>query len=351
MTNVFKDVAVPPNWDQLADGVLSGTWLTRKEAREILDADELQLLPLLQATFRIRRHYFGRKVKLNMLLNAKSGLCPEDCGYCSQSIVSNAPIPKYALLDRETLLAGAREAYARGAGTFCIVASGRGPSRSETTRIADIVREITTELPLKVCACLGQLTADQASQLQDAGVKRYNHNLNTSSAYHDQVVTTHSYEERLNTLNKVKQAGMSPCSGIIIGMGESLEDRIEMAYALRELDADSIPVNFLHPIPGTPMEGLSPVRPMDGLRMLALLRFVCPDKEIRVAGGRELTLRSLQPLALYAANSIFLGDYLTTSGQEWKKDHEMLEDLGFEVERITPEVSEEWETTLRTIPE
>lgn len=344
----FSPVAL---WEQLADKALTGIVPSRDEARALLESDDVQLLPLMQAAFRVRMHYFGRKVKLNMLLNAKSGLCPEDCGYCSQSIVSNAPIAKYALLDRDTLLAGAREAYARGAGTFCIVASGRGPSRGETARIADVVREITAELPLKVCACLGRLTDDQANLLQDAGVKRYNHNLNTSSAYHDQVVSTHTYDDRLQTLHKVKQAGMSPCSGIIIGMGESLDDRIDMVFALRELGADSIPVNFLHPIEGTPMADKKPVRPMEALRMLALLRFVCPDKEIRVAGGRELTLRSLQPLALYAANSIFLGDYLTTSGQEWRKDHDMLEDMGFEIERVTPEVSGEWEAESRPIPE
>ncbi|MGN7456703.1 biotin synthase BioB [Paenibacillus pasadenensis] len=340
----------PSLWEKLADKALAGSPPSREEARLVLEADRLELLPLLQAAFRVRSHHFGRKVKLNRILNAKSGLCPEDCGYCSQSIVSSADIASYALLRPEAMLEAARKAYAQGVGTFCIVASGRGPSRRETARVAEAVRAIQAELPLKICACLGQLTAEQAAELREAGVQRYNHNLNTSAAHHGQVVSTHSYEDRLQTLDRVREAGLSPCSGIIAGLGETIDDRIEMAFALRELGADSIPVNFLHPVEGTPMGGSERVSPADALRLLALLRFVCPDKEIRVAGGRELTLRSLQPLALYAANSIFLGDYLTTAGQEWSRDLDMLEDLGFEPERIAPDVEAAWIAQGKPLP-
>ncbi|WP_396136150.1 biotin synthase BioB [Brevibacillus brevis] len=320
------------DWTAYAKKALNRDVLSREEALSVLHAADDELLLLLQAAFQVRRHFFGKKVKLNMILNAKSGLCPEDCGYCSQSIVSTAPIPKYTMLDKETLLAGAREALSRKAGTYCIVASGRGPTEKELGQVIEAVKEIRATMPLKICACLGILSEDQASRLQEAGVHRYNHNLNTSRSNYANITTTHTYDQRVETVGTVKKAGMSPCSGVIIGMGETDEEIVEMAYALRELDADSIPVNFLNAIPGTPLEGYGRTLPQKALKVLALLRFVCPDKEIRVAGGREVNLRSMQPFALYAANSLFVGDYLTTAGQEITADHHMIEDLGFEIE-------------------
>ncbi|MDT3416654.1 MULTISPECIES: biotin synthase BioB [Brevibacillus] len=321
------------NWADYAEKALAGEGLTREEALSVLRADDDDILPLMHAAFRVRKRYYGKKVKLNMIINAKSGLCPEDCGYCSQSIVSSAPIQKYTLLDKETLLAGAREALNRMAGTYCIVASGRGPTDKELEQVIEAVREIRATMPLKICACLGLLSEEQAARLAEAGVHRYNHNLNTSRANYSNITSTHTYDQRVETVETVKQSGMSPCSGVIIGMGESDEEVVEMAYALRELDADSIPVNFLNAIPGTPLEGYGRTPALRALKVLALFRFVCPTKEIRVAGGREVNLRTLQPLALYAANSIFVGDYLTTPGQEVATDHQMIEDLGFEIER------------------
>lgn len=320
------------DWNQLADQVLQGQALTHSEALALLEANDEEVLPILYAAYQIRKHYYGKLVKLNMIINAKSGLCPEDCGYCSQSIVSSAPVSKYSMLDKETLLAGAQEALKRKAGTYCIVASGRGPSNRELEQVIEAVREIRATMPLKICACLGLLKPGQAERLAEAGVARYNHNLNTSRDHYAAITTTHSYEQREETLQTVKQAGMSPCSGVIIGMGEGLTDIVEMAFALRELGADSIPINFLHAIEGTPLAGANRTPALFALKVLALFRFVCPGKEIRVAGGREISLRSLQPLALYAVNSIFVGDYLTTSGQETALDHQMIEDLGFEIE-------------------
>jgi biotin synthase len=185
---------------------------------------------------------------------------------------------------------------------------------------------------MKICACLGLLTGEQARELRAAGVDRYNHNLNTAAGHHDRITTTHTYEDRVATIEAVKAAGISPCAGFIAGMGETDDQIVDVAYALREIDADSIPVNFLTAIPGTPLEGRDELDPRRCLRILALLRLVCPAKEIRVAGGREINLRSLQPLALYAANSIFVGDYLTTEGQAAQADWAMLDDLGFEIE-------------------
>ncbi len=319
-------------WEAVADKALTGDRLTRAEALSVLSCEDDQVLALLDAAFRVRRATFGRKVKLNVLVNAKSGICPEDCGYCSQSIVSTAEVPKYQLLSQDVLIEGAREAWTRRAGTYCIVASGRRPSKRELAEVTAAVRQIKEELPVKVCACLGLLSDDEALALREAGVDRYNHNLNTSADHHSQITTTHTYEDRVATVEAVKRAGISPCAGFIAGMGERDEQVVDVAFALREIDADSIPVNFLHAISGTPLEGRHELNPRRCLKILALLRFVCPTKEIRVAGGREVNLRSLQPLALYPANAIFLGDYLTTSGQDAESDYRMLEDLGFEIE-------------------
>lgn len=319
-------------WSALAEKALNGERISMEEGLAVLAASNDEILPLMQATFTVRKFFYGKKVKLNMIINAKSGHCPEDCGYCSQSIVSTAPVQKYTLLDKETLLAGAREAMARQAGTYCIVASGKGPTEKELDQVVDAVKEIRSTMPLKICACLGILKDGQAERLAEAGVHRYNHNLNTSKANYSAITSTHSYEQRVETIEKVKSHGMSPCSGVIIGMGESDEEIVEMAYALRDIDADSIPVNFLNAIAGTPLENAGRTPAMKGLKVLALFRFICPSKEIRVAGGREVNLRTLQPLSLYAANSLFVGDYLTTAGQEVSVDHQIIEDLGFEIE-------------------
>ena len=281
---------------------------------------------------RFEKRFFGKKVKLNLLINAKSGLCPEDCGYCSQAFGSGSNIDKYSMLEKDVLLAGARKAMERKAGTYCIVASGRGPTNKELEKVIDAVKEIKSTMPLKICACLGILKEGQAERLKEAGVDRYNHNINTSWSNFSNITTTHTYDDRINTVESAKCAGISPCSGVIIGMGESNEEIVQMAIDLRKIDADSIPVNFLNPIKGTPLENKKELTPQKCLKVLSLFRFVCPTKEIRASGGRELNLRSLQALALYPANSIFIGDYLTTQGQEPSEDYKMIADLGFEIE-------------------
>ncbi|CAG7648947.1 Biotin synthase [Paenibacillus solanacearum] len=320
------------DWCEIAEKSIRGEGISRNEALAVLESDDDELLEIMSAAFRVRKHYYGNKVKLNLIINAKSGLCPEDCGYCSQSIVSKAPISKYPLLDKDTLVDGARKALSMNVGTYCIVASGRGPSRKEMDQVIAAVKEIKSTMPMKVCACLGILNEVQATQLKEAGVDRYNHNLNTSRTNFSNITTTHTYEERVDTVEQAKLAGMSPCSGCIIGMGETDQEIVEIAYALKSLDADSIPVNFLNAIPGTPLEGYQLLNPRKCLKVLALMRFINPTKEIRVAGGREIQLRSLQAMALYAANSIFVGDYLTTEGQEAAIDRQMIEDAGFVIE-------------------
>jgi biotin synthase len=331
-------ISTASNWNRLADEILAGRPLEESEALSILQSSDDELLDLLAAAYRIRRRNFGKTVQLYFLMNAKSGLCPEDCGYCSQSKVSEAEIPRYNLLSREKLLDGARVAAERNSKTYCMVISARGPNEREMQAVTSVVPEIKEKYNLQICACLGLLTDEQAQALKDCGVDKVNHNLNTSASHYENICTTHGYEDRLTTLKAVRKAGMQLCSGGIIGMGERDQDVVDMAFALRDLGVESIPVNFLNPIDGTPLEGVAlsgsrEVNPRYALRVLAMFRFANPGSEIRIAGGREIHLRSLQPLALYAANSLFIGDYLTTKGQAPEADYRMLEDLGFQVTR------------------
>lgn len=320
-------------WNELADKVLGGSNLTEEEAISVLEAPDIEMLSILDAAYKVRKEYFGNKVKLNMIINTKTGFCPENCGYCAQSIDAKVPIQKYRMMSEEQILEGAERAHELNSGTYCIVASGRGPTNRELDTVAGAVKKIKEEYEnMRVCACLGILKPGQAEKLKNAGVDRYNHNLNTSKNHHENITTSHTYDDRVSTVEKVKDAGISPCSGVIVGMKETKQDVYHMGQALRELDADSIPVNFLHAMDGTKLEGTNELTPTYCLKVLALFRFMNPTKEIRISGGREVNLRSLQPLGLYAANSIFIGDYLTTCGQEGNKDIEMLKDMGFEID-------------------
>jgi biotin synthase len=317
----------------LARKVMEGYEVTKQEAKEILLSKDDDILSLVNAAFEIRRHYYGKKVKLNLIINAKSGLCPEDCGYCSQSIKAKTEIDRYPLVSKKTIVEGAKEAKKNKIGTYCIVMSGRRPTTNEVDTVISAVQEIKNEVEqIKICACMGLVTEEQAVKLKAAGVDRFNHNINTSANHHANITTTHHYEDRVNTIEILKNAGISPCSGVICGMGETYDDIVEMAFALKELDVDSIPVNFLHPVKGTQLEDLNELTPIHCLKILTLFRFVNPTKEIRISGGREFNLRSLQNLGLFIANSIFVGDYLTTEGQAAQEDFQLIQDLGFEIE-------------------
>jgi len=323
----------PSHWLDLAESVIQGTEVDRPPAIEILQTPDDELLNLLAGAYRIRREYFGNTVQLYFLMNAKSGLCPEDCHYCSQSKVSEAEIPRYNILNREKLLDGARVAAERNSKTYCLVISARGPNEREMKAVETIVPEIKEKYGLNICACLGLLTPEQAARLKAAGVDKVNHNLNTSDNFYSKICTTHTYGDRLATLQAVRNAGMQLCSGGIIGMGEAPSDIVDMAFSLRELAVESIPLNFLNPIEGTPLSEEGKLTPISCLKALAMFRFVNPRSELRIAGGRELHLRSLQPLGLYAANSVFVGDYLTTKGQAPEADYQMIADLGFRITR------------------
>lgn len=319
------------SWESLADQSLSSGSISRDDALSVLRADDTELLSILSAAYRVRRRHFGNTVQLYFLMNAKSGLCPEDCGYCSQSKIADTEVPKYNILQRDKLLEAAKIAKERGAKTYCLVISARGPNEREMKAVEQIVPEIKAQYGLDICACLGLLSDDQAKRLKACGVDRVNHNLNTSERYYDEICSTHGYADRVGTLKHVREAGLELCSGGIIGMGEADEDVVDMAFALHDLKVESIPLNFLNSIEGTPLQTADNLSPQYCLKALAMFRFVNPTRELRISGGREIHLRSLQPLGLYAANSLFVGDYLTTKGQAPEEDYRMIADLGFEV--------------------
>ncbi len=320
------------NWNSLADQALAGELISRDAARAVLAAPDHELLDQLAAAYRVRRHYWGNKVRLHFLLNAQSGLCPEDCNYCSQSKLSLADIEKYPMLAREKILAAADRAATLKAGTFCMVISGRSPGERVFGKVLDAIEEVKAKHNLRVCACLGLLNEDQTKRLKAAGADTVNHNLNTSESYHSEICSTHTFQDRQDTITNVHNAGISSCSGGIIGMGESDDDIIDLATSLREMNVSSVPINFLIPIEGTPLTVENTLNPRRCLRVLCLYRFILPSQKIRIAGGREVHLKSLQPLGLYPANSLFIGDYLTTEGQEAKADLEMIRDAGFILE-------------------
>ena len=320
-------------FDGIAGKAVAGELPTRDEALAVLASSDAELMDVLAAAFRVRRHFFGHRVKLNYLVNVKSGLCPEDCFYCSQRAGSDAGVLKYSWLKTDEVIASAEAGVAGGARRVCLVASGRGPTDKDIDRVTDAIGAFKERNPdVEVCACLGLLSDGQAERLAAAGTTAYNHNLNTSGGHYADICTTHEYADRVSTVTAAKQAGLSPCSGLIAGLGETDEDLVDVAFALRALAPDSVPVNFLIPFEGTPLSGQWQLSPQRCLRILAMVRLVNPDAEVRLAAGREIHLRSLQPLALYAVNSIFLGDYLTSEGQPGAADLAMIADAGFSVE-------------------
>ena len=332
-SDVTAALALAGRFRGLAEDVLADRALTRSEAHLILEAPDEELASLLWASFAVRARYFDRRVKLCVLNNARSGLCPEDCGYCSQSAVSTAEIPRYRLKPVTELLAAARAAARSGARRYCMVTSARGPSASDIAHVARAARLIRAELPeLELCVSLGLMEEPAAVTLREAGIDFVNHNLNTSRRFYPEICATHTYDERLATVGNVRRAGLSLCSGVIIGMGETDEDLVDVALELGALAPASLPVNFLIPIEGTPLGDRELPTAGRCLRALALFRLTNPRAEIRAAGGRERALGDAQPLALYAVNSIFIDGYLTTPGQQRQLAVAMIGAHGFEVE-------------------
>jgi biotin synthase len=325
------------NWSALADEALAGAVISREAARSVLHAPADELLALLDAAFRVRRARWGRRVSLHVLENAKLGACPEDCGFCSQSARHGSPGGEAPIKSVDELVDGARRAHAARAKRYCMVTATRGPSQRDLDTICEAARRIKAELDLELCASLGLLTEAKAQRLAASGVDRFNHNLETGERHYDRIVTTHTWRDRVETVRIAQRAGMDTCCGGIVGLGESDDDLLDLAFALRELDVDSVPVNFLDARPGTPLAGRPLVEPGFALRALCMFRLVHPRTDLRVAGGRELTLRALQAMALYPANSIFTQGYLTTGGATPHADHQMIRDAGFELELASGE--------------
>lgn len=323
------------NYQSLPEISLSGAALSREQAAAVLATPAAQMDELLAATLQVRQQYFGRRVKICVLLNAQSGICPEDCHYCSQSKISTAPVSKYKLLPEDTIVERAHEAASNGARRFCIVIAARGPRSKDIDHLSAAIERIKQDKAtqhLEICTSLGLMDLAQCQQLKAAGVDYVNHNLNTSESHYEKICSTHTYADRVNTLHNVQAAGLKTCSGGIVGMGETEEDILDLAYSLRELDIESIPINFLLTIPGTPLQSLTAIDPLHGLKVLCLMRLLNPTKEVRVAAGRETHLGQRQAQSLCAANSLFVDGYLTTPGDASASVRAWIEAAGFEVE-------------------
>lgn len=294
-----------------------------------LGVEEIPLL--FYHASKIRETFKGKDIELCAIVNAKSGLCSEDCVYCSQSAISRAEVPVYPLMGIEEIIKKAAEAKEHGVRRFCIVTSGRGPNKKEIASIAKTVESIR-KAGLLPCATLGLINKEDLKILRDSGLERYHHNLETSERYFSRICSTHSYSEKLKTIEAVKDVGLSLCSGGIFGLGEEWEDRIQMAFRLKELDVDSVPINFLIPIKGTPLGERGPMNPLEALKIVSLYRFMLPDKQIRICGGRRQVLGEFNSMVFIAgADSLLTGNYLTTLGKSYEDDLKLIRDMGLKV--------------------
>lgn len=315
---------------EVTDKVLEGKSLTLREANKLRAVKEDDIYFLFTAAYKIRKKFRGNKVELCAITNARSGACSENCAFCAQSSWHKTKIKVYPLLGEKEVFKRAKRAQELGAGYFCIVTSGRAvQQKKDFLRICSMISKIRANLKIQVDASLGELSLDKARALKDAGLLRYNHNLETAQSLYREVCTTHTYSDRLRTIENVKRAGLELCCGGIFGMGESWEQRLELAFALKGLNPECIPVNFLNPAAGTQLERRPSLSPLEFLKITAILRFIFPRQEIKICGGREANLRSLQPfLFLAGADSIIIGDYLTTKGNPPQSDLQMIQDLG-----------------------
>lgn len=285
-------------------------------------------MELVARANRLTKKNFGDRIFLCSIMNAKSGACSEDCAFCAQAAKYNTRIEVYPLISRDAILANARKAAANGADRIGIVTSGRNLDDRDIAGIIEGVKSIRKELPIGVCASLGSLSAGQLSDLARAGVSMYHHNIETAPSHYANIVTTHPFEERIRTVRAAKKAGLEVCSGGIIGLGETMEQRVEMALTLKDLGVDSVPVNILVPIPNTPMAGAKPLSVNEIIRTIALFRLIMPSTVIKLAAGRESRLREYQPLAFLAgANSMLIGGYLTVAGRSVEEDRLMIDEL------------------------
>ncbi len=316
----------------IADRIVAGGRITGEEAISLTFAAGKDLYFLFAEANRIKERFVGERVYLCSIINAKSGRCSENCAFCAQSAHFKTDAPVYPLVDEDRMLACAREAEAGGSHCFGIITSGAGIRKGEELeRVCAAVRKIKRETNISPSCSLGVIDTAIAASLKESGVETYHHNLETARSFFPNICTTHDYEKDVETVRTAKKAGMKVCSGGIFGLGETPAQRVELALTLRELDVDSVPLNFLNPIPGTPLEHADFMTPLDCLRTIALFRLILPDKKISVCGGREKNLRDLQSwIFLAGASGTMIGNYLTTMGRPPEQDRQMLEDLELE---------------------
>jgi biotin synthase len=314
--------------NSIADRVLSGDNLSKEEGLKILNTPDELVMELVEQASKIREHFFKNEMEFCSLINAKNGACSEDCSFCAQSSKYPTPINAYGLVSKEEMLEGAEKAVSINANRYCIVVSGKRATKEEVEKIAEAVKEIKEKYPVKVCCSIGTVDKEDLELLKEAGVNRINHNLETSERFFPKIVSTHSWKDRFNTIKAIQEVGLSTCTGGIFGMGETDEDIVDLADTYRQLKVHSIPLNFLIPIPGTPLEKQNNLTPARCLKIVALFRIFNPKAEIRLCGGREQNLRNYHDVAMEVANCLMAGGYLTRAGREPGKDEEMARRLG-----------------------
>lgn len=310
--------------------VLQGHDITHAEALELISLSDQDTPLLLAMADKIRQHYGNEEVDCCAIINGRSGRCPENCRFCAQSAHYHTGASVYPLLDSETIIAAAQKAKAAGAARFAIVTSGRSVAEGpEFDAILRTLTRIRQEVKLETCCSLGLITLNQAIALKNIGVSRYHANIETAPSYFPSICSTHTFSDKASVIHTAQKAGLRVCSGGIFGLGETPRQRVEMAFTLKDFGIDSIPLNILNPIAGTPFENNKPLSPWEILRTFAVFRFILPKALIRTAGGREINLRSMQAYALTSGlNGLMIGGYLTTSGNAVSVDMQMLHDLG-----------------------
>ena len=315
--------------NEVVHRVIQGGSITAEEAIRFAGAEGMDVFDLFRGASRIKEHFVGSDVHLCSIINAKSGRCAEDCAFCAQSAHHNTDAPVYPLVAEDRLLEGARAAEESGSACYGIITSGTTVNGAELENILSALRRIREETSVVPSCSLGIIDEETARKLKDAGMDMYHHNLETAESFFPSICTTHAYEDDVNTVRAVKKAGLQVCSGGIFGLGESVAQRVEMAVTLRELDVDSVPMNFLNPVEGTRMEGAANISAMECLKTVAIYRMFLPDKRITVCGGREKNLGDLQSWIFFAgANGTMIGNYLTTLGRNIDVDLKMFSDLG-----------------------
>ncbi|MBI3322162.1 MAG: biotin synthase BioB [Candidatus Omnitrophica bacterium] len=324
---MFKEI------EQVADRVVGGGAVAFEEAQRFIELEGWpEVLTLAAQATRIRERFTGGEVDLCALVNAKAGQCAENCKFCSQSGHYETDVTTYPLMDADQIVERARQAKEFGAKRFCIVTATRGLSDKDLPLLCEAVRRVKEEVGLVPECSLGFVTDEQLAQLKAAGMTRYNHNLETAESHFPNICTTHTYQDRLETLRQLRRQGLEICSGGILGLGESRDQRIQLAFALAELDVECAPINVLNPRPGTPLEPTTPPDPMEVVKTIAVFRFILPRAKLELGGGREVNLRDFQSMAFLAgANSLIIGGYLTTRGRRPDQDVQLLKDLGFSV--------------------